>query len=88
MYGRGTFGEVYKCEHNDSKELYAVKVSRHEKGKYEWLNNETKLLNDLKDTGKVPVVHLEADVAIEDGTTHSVIVMDLLGKTLATLFIN
>ena len=78
--GGGTFGEIYSAENEQTSEFVAVKIET-VKSKSQQLLNELRVYKLLE--GGVGIPHIKYYGTKDE---HNALVMDLLGKSLASLF--
>jgi predicted Ser/Thr protein kinase len=83
----GAFGEIYKVEKKETGDFLATKVEKAVKNqKHSMLFWEAKLIHKLKGKTTVPNIQFVGDEKTKDGKMYRVMVMDMLGKSLADLF--
>ena len=85
--GGGGFGVVYEVHDSFSRKNFAAKVEKLAQGqKHCCLYNESYVIDLLRGKTQVPKQYYFGYERTNDGQNHSVMVMDLLGKSLEDMF--
>ncbi|OHT07767.1 Casein kinase I isoform delta-B [Tritrichomonas foetus] len=79
--GKGSFGEVFRCEEISTKKKFAVKMATNLEHEYTQLSNEISLYKHLQGSIGVPSIYWSGM-----HQEYSCLVMDLLGPSLDDLF--
>ena len=88
--GSGAFGEIYRVEKRLTKQVLAMKVERAVKDQGEimlfWESKMIKALRPKIDDNIIPALHFVGQERNSSGKVYHIMIMDLLGKNLGSIF--